>query len=318
MMKTKGLSHHSHSRFTPLYHPYYQTPVYNNMKTCSAGYMDTTPMPFNNFSASTSFYESESEESFPGSPFSNTGEQSFEGDLSTIDFSDLLNIQKHEQDDQNQTNQLQQILEQVSREALQPLDPVDISYSYNLSTTHTPPCFRAVSHDSYPSPNYQPREEQPYPSPTYNHREEPFPSPNFHQMQPPVPSPPSPPRNIKTFEIKVESGKPDPPQKRRSSSEDSNDKIRLYEFVLQLLNEERADCIRWLCPIEGEFEITNSAKIAQLWGEVKKNPTMTYEKFARALRHYYKLGILINYKHKEKLRYKFSQDILQKNKRTDA
>jgi len=96
----------------------------------------------------------------------------------------------------------------------------------------------------------------------------------------------------------------------------SLDKIRLYEFVLQLLNEERSDCIRWLCPNDGEFEITNSAKIAQLWGGVKKNPTMTYEKFARALRHYYKLGILVNYKHKEKLRYKFSQEILLKNKKS--
>ncbi|XP_057304963.1 ETS-related transcription factor Elf-5-like isoform X2 [Hydractinia symbiolongicarpus] len=91
-------------------------------------------------------------------------------------------------------------------------------------------------------------------------------------------------------------------------------KVRLYEFVLQLLNEESTDCVRWLCPKEGEFEITNSSKIASLWGKVKKNPNMTYEKFARALRHYYKLGILINYKHKEKLRYKFSKEILLKNK----
>ncbi|XP_065654539.1 transcription factor ets-4-like isoform X2 [Hydra vulgaris] len=92
----------------------------------------------------------------------------------------------------------------------------------------------------------------------------------------------------------------------------TSDKIRLYEYLLYLLKESQTDCVRWINKQTGEFEITSSAKISLKWGKLRGNPKMTYEKLARALRHYYKKNILCHYKHREKLRYKFSEDILKK------
>lgn len=95
------------------------------------------------------------------------------------------------------------------------------------------------------------------------------------------------------------------------------EKIRLYDFIINLLLREDTDCIRWCNESDGEFQITDTNKVAKMWGTIKNNPTMTYEKMARALRHYYKDGILTHYKHKEKLRYKFTTDILRKIRSTD-
>jgi len=159
------------------------------MKSCS--YVDnTTTVSFNN----AGLYESESEESFPGSPFSTE-------DLNTIDFSDLFNMQKHEQEDLTQNNQLLTLLDQVRREPLAPLESISSSCYYDLSPARTP------------ENNYTYIKEEPYPSPPTC----------YTQLQPALP--PSPPQcyTEKYFEaIKAKTKNPKPPRRSGSHSSDDN------------------------------------------------------------------------------------------------
>ncbi|GFN83573.1 ets-related transcription factor elf-5 [Plakobranchus ocellatus] len=48
----------------------------------------------------------------------------------------------------------------------------------------------------------------------------------------------------------------------------------------------RGDIIEWISEKEGVFRVVNSAEVARLWGEKKKNKKeMTYEKMSRSLRY---------------------------------
>eukprot|EP00062_Callorhinchus_milii_P003749 gi/632941373/ref/XP_007885831.1/ PREDICTED: ETS-related transcription factor Elf-5 [Callorhinchus milii] len=68
----------------------------------------------------------------------------------------------------------------------------------------------------------------------------------------------------------------------------------LWEFIRDLLlsPEENNDVLEWVDRNEGIFKVLKSDSLAKLWGRRKKNERMTYEKLSRALRHYYKTGIL--------------------------
>ena len=61
---------------------------------------------------------------------------------------------------------------------------------------------------------------------------------------------------------------------------------RLWEFIRDLLKnpEYCPSLVRWENPGEGHFRFVNSEKVAQLWGQIKGNPRMTYEKLSRAMR----------------------------------
>ncbi|ELK34968.1 ETS-related transcription factor Elf-3 [Myotis davidii] len=50
--------------------------------------------------------------------------------------------------------------------------------------------------------------------------------------------------------------------------------------------------MRWENRQEGVFKFLRSEAVAQLWGQKKKNSSMTYEKLSRAMRYYYKREIL--------------------------
>ena len=50
--------------------------------------------------------------------------------------------------------------------------------------------------------------------------------------------------------------------------------------------------IRWEDRKERVFRILDPVQIANLWGLQKNRTNMTYEKLSRALRYYYKMGIL--------------------------
>lgn len=70
-----------------------------------------------------------------------------------------------------------------------------------------------------------------------------------------------------------------------------------------LLNDPNyRDVLKWRSEKE-EFQIIEPNRLAQLWGEKKNNPNMTYEKLSRALRNFYKTGELV---HVEKFVYKFN------------
>nr|XP_014341028.1 PREDICTED: ETS-related transcription factor Elf-5-like isoform X2 [Latimeria chalumnae] len=83
--------------------------------------------------------------------------------------------------------------------------------------------------------------------------------------------------------------------------------IHLWEFVRDLLLNSREGCniLRWEDRREGVFRVMKSDVLAQLWGERKRNKCMSYEKLSRALRHYYKTGILERVD--GRLRYKFGE-----------
>ncbi|XP_068097507.1 ETS homologous factor-like isoform X2 [Hyperolius riggenbachi] len=73
-----------------------------------------------------------------------------------------------------------------------------------------------------------------------------------------------------------------------------NQSVHLWEFVRDLLlsPHRNQEAVRWENRKEGTFRVIRSDMFARLWGEQKKNKCMNYEKLSRALRHYYKSGIL--------------------------
>ncbi|NWW46328.1 ETV7 factor, partial [Pedionomus torquatus] len=67
----------------------------------------------------------------------------------------------------------------------------------------------------------------------------------------------------------------------------------LWDYVYQLLSDSHYEpYIKWEDKEAKVFRIVNPNGLAQLWGNHKNRMNMTYEKMARALRHYYKLNII--------------------------
>ncbi|XP_041471499.1 ets DNA-binding protein pokkuri-like isoform X2 [Lytechinus variegatus] len=82
----------------------------------------------------------------------------------------------------------------------------------------------------------------------------------------------------------------------------------LWDFLVQLLkNKTYMPYIRWEDRRERVFRILDPVQIANLWGLQKNRTNMTYEKLSRALRYYYKMGILQK-EQGQKLTYRFLQD----------
>ncbi|GFG36446.1 hypothetical protein Cfor_11880, partial [Coptotermes formosanus] len=69
---------------------------------------------------------------------------------------------------------------------------------------------------------------------------------------------------------------------------------RLWEFIRDLLlnRDYCPSLICWENHDEGVFRFVRSEKVAKLWGTLKENPKMTYEKLSRAMRNYYATRIL--------------------------
>ncbi|XP_067104817.1 transcription factor PU.1b isoform X1 [Osmerus mordax] len=102
--------------------------------------------------------------------------------------------------------------------------------------------------------------------------------------------------------------------KERSWHECNKKKIRLYQFLLDLLrNGDMKDSIWWVDRDKGSFQFSSKHKeaLANRWGIQKGNrKKMTYQKMARALRNYGKTGEVK--KIKKKLTYQFSGEVLGK------
>ncbi|XP_050546678.1 uncharacterized protein LOC126908547 isoform X2 [Daktulosphaira vitifoliae] len=81
---------------------------------------------------------------------------------------------------------------------------------------------------------------------------------------------------------------------------------RIWEFIRDLLLDAQY-CPTYICwenYEEGRFRFVQSDKVAKLWGKFKRNERMNYEKFSRAMRYYYKTGVLLPVQGK-RLVYKF-------------
>ena len=61
---------------------------------------------------------------------------------------------------------------------------------------------------------------------------------------------------------------------------------KLWEFIRDLLHNPKycPSMVRWENVEEGVFRIVKSEDLARLWGQLKNNPRMTYEKLSRAMR----------------------------------
>lgn len=68
----------------------------------------------------------------------------------------------------------------------------------------------------------------------------------------------------------------------------------LWEFIRDILihPERNQGLLKWEDRREGVFKFLKSEAVAQMWGQKKKNSSMTYEKLSRAMRYYYKREIL--------------------------
>lgn len=99
-----------------------------------------------------------------------------------------------------------------------------------------------------------------------------------------------------------------------SSLSGSKRKVRLYQFLLDLLQDgDMRDCIWWADRERGIFQFSSKHKeiLAGRWGQQKGNrKKMTYQKMARALRNYGKTGEVK--KVKKKLTYQFSSEVLRR------
>ncbi|XP_043915321.1 transcription factor Spi-B isoform X2 [Protopterus annectens] len=103
-----------------------------------------------------------------------------------------------------------------------------------------------------------------------------------------------------------------PPRDSPSYDGGARKKMRLFQFLLDLLkNGDMRDCVWWVDEERGTFQFSSKHKelLAHRWGLQKGNrKKMTYQKMARALRNYSKTGEIR--KIKKKLTYQFNSELL--------
>lgn len=63
-------------------------------------------------------------------------------------------------------------------------------------------------------------------------------------------------------------------------------RTHLWEYILRLLlvKKYNPSVVRWLDREKGEFKIQSIEQFAKLWGEMKRNPSMTGDQVLRAMR----------------------------------
>ncbi|XP_035825263.1 probable serine/threonine-protein kinase DDB_G0282963 [Aplysia californica] len=99
----------------------------------------------------------------------------------------------------------------------------------------------------------------------------------------------------------------------RTAKEKKVKSQHLWEFIYETLMNPlyNPQYLRWENQRDGVFRFMQSEAVAQLWGSRKNNENMTYEKLSRAMRHYYKRGILERVEGR-RLVYKFSLKAMDK------
>ncbi|KAL5006587.1 hypothetical protein ScPMuIL_015393 [Solemya velum] len=105
-----------------------------------------------------------------------------------------------------------------------------------------------------------------------------------------------------------------PPEVESRAQKDKKAKNQhLWEFIYGVLMNPsyNPQYLRWENQREGVFRFVQSEAVAHLWGSLKNNENMTYEKLSRAMRHYYKRGILERVEGR-RLVYKFSRKAIDK------
>lgn len=81
--------------------------------------------------------------------------------------------------------------------------------------------------------------------------------------------------------------------------------VQLWEFVLRVLkNPLYNNILSWENQHDGIFHIHDPQALAELWGKHRNHEGMNYDKMSRAMRYYYRRGILEPVR--ERLTYKFA------------
>lgn len=66
----------------------------------------------------------------------------------------------------------------------------------------------------------------------------------------------------------------------------------MWSFIYDLLEEEKKTCVKWTDRENLEFKVEDTEGLAHEWGKRKGRNSMTWPKFARAMRYYYGKGVL--------------------------
>ncbi|PAV79580.1 hypothetical protein WR25_23986 isoform B [Diploscapter pachys] len=120
--------------------------------------------------------------------------------------------------------------------------------------------------------------------------------------------PPHAARFYDTPLAKTTSSAPDPYQilgpTSRSLAHSGSGQTQLWQFLLELLSDNRnSEVITWE-GTQGEFKLVDPDEVAKRWGERKSKPNMNYDKMSRALRYYYDKNIMCKV-HGKRYAYKF-------------
>ncbi|XP_041367198.1 protein C-ets-2-like [Gigantopelta aegis] len=81
----------------------------------------------------------------------------------------------------------------------------------------------------------------------------------------------------------------------KTPTEDQRGQPRLWSFMFKLLEYSGSNpsLATWVNRSEGEFQIVKPKEVAFLWGLIKNNEGMNYEKLSRGLRYYYRTGVMV-------------------------
>ena len=87
--------------------------------------------------------------------------------------------------------------------------------------------------------------------------------------------------------------------------------IQLWQFLLELLQDEQySNIIAWVGS-DWEFKLLDPETVSMLWGIRKRKPSMNYDKLSRAIRYYYDKKIM-NKVHGKRYVYKFNLDTISR------
>ncbi|XP_045497429.1 ETS-related transcription factor Elf-3-like [Colias croceus] len=72
--------------------------------------------------------------------------------------------------------------------------------------------------------------------------------------------------------------------------------VSVPEFLRNLLFDEKycPSIIKWEDYSQGKFRFVKPDEVAKLWGQMKQNDNMTFEKFSRAMRYHYRQSVLVS------------------------
>ncbi|XP_047529561.1 ETS homologous factor-like [Vanessa atalanta] len=72
--------------------------------------------------------------------------------------------------------------------------------------------------------------------------------------------------------------------------------VSVPEFLRNLLFDEKycPSIIKWEDHSQGKFRFVKPDEVAKLWGQMKQNDNMTFEKFSRAMRYHYRQSVLVS------------------------